>query len=410
MSFGIGLGAFMDGFERGQGLRQKFDENKRINANRDAVQKIGADTQAQFDKGVAAGQLDPNSFDQFWMDYALPKMRMELLKQGDIKGAHALMEWGQSESALQGGRLFSSALVKAQTGDAAGALNDAISAGKVQGYIKHGYELVGQDEIKDSDGNTIGYRLKVKDQDGKEFDQDIAVGDIPRAVATFANPQAAWQSQVAGREEERKRKTDLEDYEKKEQIKSRYAKGPDHEKAYMKAREDRMANDLDFGDLSPEEQDRVIRADLQAAGEYSASRGGQSGSGNGGEESSAAPETAAPAKVIVDQGTGEKISAAPGLGGNVSPAPSADAAPGLGASPAPQRATPAKAAPNPSPAPKPTSQADVIAEAADYITKGGDPQAIAQRLMNFGVPKAQWPDELQKRLAQPSNAVGLAAP
>lgn len=299
MSLGIGLGAFTEGFERGYGLRQKIDTNRRAKKNRDALDQIDTDARAQYDAAVADGSQKAGNYEQFWLQYALPKRRMELMKQGDHAGARALTEWGESDAALRGGRYFSSAMLKAQTGDASGALEDAIKAGQVKGYIDHGYELAGQEEIRDDAGNVLGYRLNVKDQDGKTFQQDIAIADIPKVVSVFANPDAAWQSQVAAQQRQSKRKEDMEDFTTKEKVKASL-KTTDHTKAYNDARKARMENDLAFSDLSPEEQDEVVRKDLEAAESYATSKGG-------GSSTSAAPSAPSSKRVIVDEATGEPI-------------------------------------------------------------------------------------------------------
>lgn len=419
MSIGIGLGAFVDGFAKGQQIRQGWDAAKerkdaqqRETTNRQALEKIETDTQAQFNASVESGAAKPDQFDSFWKDYALPRRKMEMLRQGDIAGARQLEEWGQSDAALKGGRLFSSAMLKAQTGDAGGALADVIKAGQVAGYIEHGYELEGQDEIQDADGNTVGYRLKVKTGEGKSIEQDIAVGDIPQMISTFANPDAAWASQLEARkaaakkDEERAEKSSdraigLEDYETKKQIDQRYEKpkAPEAGKQaeiYRKAREDRVKNDLEFGDLSAEEQDRIIREDLAASDRYEAERAPQpapeSMPGLGGAvapapAAQAAPPAAAPQKMIVDQVTGK-------------PVPMSQ----------PQQQAPAPGmAPAAAQAPSGPSRQQIVAEAAAYIAKGGDPQQVSRQLKQAGISEDEWAPEIRTALQrQPAGQPGLA--
>lgn len=428
MSFGIGIGAFMDGFEQGVGIRQKIDARREEKANRDQLKTIETDTKAAFDKGVADGTVDEDSYDQFWMKYALPKRKMALLEQGDTAGARALQEWGESDAARRGGKLFSSALLKAQTGDAAGALQDAISAGKLDGYMKHGYDIVGQDEIKGEDGSLLGFRLRLKDDKGKELEQDVAVNDVPRMISVFLNPDAAWESQKASRAAEDKRKQELEDHEAKKKIDQKYSKGTDRAEVYRKAREERMKSDLDFADLSREEQDRAIREDLDAADAYAASQGqGEGGleGGTGTTDSPAgigSPVSPAGPKMIVDETTGEAIGApsepgqqpvAPTPTGIKSPARrlgEAVMSPGAGTVGAGMRGVDAtKSEPQPAPAPTPSktpSRQDLIQDAASHLAGGGNPEFIAQRLMNAGVAEKDWPTQLQA--AYRKKPVGLA--
>lgn len=407
MSFGIGLGAFVDGFSKGVAARQQLDAQREKRQNKAALAKIDTDAQAAFDEKVAAGEEQPDAYDDFWKTYALPRKKAELIRQGDYEGAKKLEEWGNSEAALKGGRLFSSAMLKAQTGDAAGALRDAIKAGQVKGYIDHGYELLGQEDIKDEAGNTVGFRLKVKMPDGKEVDQDIAVGDVPRVVATFANPEAAWETQRAAADEKRKRAEGLEDYEAKKKIDQRYKSGDDEE-AYRKVAADLAKNDLDWSSRSPEEQDRMIRDRLDAAKKYaSQNRAADSAPGLGAPEPAQAPDE----RVIVDEGTGDVV-----------PTPSRSSPPapqpvdpeqvssiGLG------QETPAAApTPTPRPAKQPSrrqmTKQDHIADAADYMRRGGNPETIAMRLMNAGIAEKDWPEPVRSAIMkrrQTEGPIGL---
>jgi len=386
MSLGVGLGAFMDSFQRGYDMRDRIDERNLQKKNRDALTQIETEGQEKFKADVTAGAADPDKFDEFWTRYVMPKRKMELLKQGDVAGARALQEWGESDSAKQGGRLFSSAMLKAQTGDAGGALADAIKAGQVAGYIDHGYELLGQDEIQDDSGKTIGYRLSVKGPGGKTIEQDVAVGDVPQVIATFANPDAAWQSQVAKREGDKKRQTEIEDYEAKKKVDQRYAKGGDKAEIYRKAREARMKSDLGFADLSPEEQDAAIRAELAAAENYAGTSGSADGLG--------AP---APKKVMVDEASGLMV----------------DPASAARQQAAPQKRSEVAPTPTPTPTSRPQTRDDykaaVLADAADNIAKGGNPQTIAQQLMNAGIGPDEWPDAVSasQKASPGAGPVGL---
>ena len=378
---GIGLGAFVQGMEAGIGIRDRIDDGKlrraerqRILDNRAALDKIDTDTRQGFDQAVEQGAAPEEQFEEFWTRYALPKRTNELLRQGRIDEARALKDWGESDAARQGGKLFSSALLKAQTGDNEGALQDVIAAGKVKGYIEHGYELTGQQPIVDDSGRTVGYRLTVRDGDGEPVEQDIALGDIPRLISTFANPDAAWASQAEQRQKaadaDDKQQRDLDTHEKKKQIDQRY-KGDDHAATYRKAREERMKNDLNFADLSPEEQDKAVRADLDAAESYARTRAGTpEGDGIG-----LAPKPGG--KVVLDRKTGRPAEQPRDPG------------------PAGLRPEPTSAAVPTAPGKRAHSREDIIRDAAEHIRAGGNPDYIAQRLLNAGIAETEWPQELR---------------
>lgn len=312
MSIGIGLGAFMDGMQTGIAMRDKIDKGRLERKNRQQLEAINTDTKAAFDEKVAAGEQEPQDFEKFWKEYALPRRRMALIEQGDIDGAKALTEWGESDAALSGGKLFGSAMFKAQTGDYGGALQDAIKAGQVKGYIDHGYEFVSQDEIKGQDGKTVGYRLTLKGPDGKDIVQDVAAGDVPRVVATVFNPDAAWQSQVAARTDSKKREDEITDYERKKKIDRAYDKptnATEPTERYRKAREDAAKNDLDWSSRTPEEQDTITRRALEDADRYAGKQAGTAGVTGITGDQPAAPAAAPKAgpKVIVDETTGQQV-------------------------------------------------------------------------------------------------------
>lgn len=383
MSMGVGLGAFVDGFAKGYGIRRQFEADRRERRNRDALEAIDTDARAAFDKRVTAGTATEGDFESFWLEYALPRRRNELLRQGDVAGARALQEWGESDAAKRGGKLFSSAMLKAQTGDFDGALEDAIAAARVKGYIEHGLELQGQEPIEDADGNLVGYRLKIKQPDGDVIEQDIAIEDLPRLIATFANPDAAWQSQQEARAAADKRKTELEDYEKKKQIEKKYAAGTDKGKAYREAREALMKNDLDFADLTPEEQDQRTRDYLDAADRYAA--------GDGGAEAAAPAAVAKPAtpKMVVDRVTGQPVAATPKDAAGIA---RPNAGPG-----GIERRPLAPVSPQPQ---RPLSRQERIDEAAAMMADGGNPQFIAQRLLNWGIGQDEWPEPVRRAYEQ----------
>lgn len=413
-SLGIGLGAFMGGFTKGYGLGNDIKDRKRTNklqAEADEstakLKAIETDTQAEFDQGVASGTQQPDKFDEFWLKYALPKRKMEMLKQGDVAGAKQLMDWGQSEETLKGGRLFGSALFKAQTGDTEGAFNDAIKAGQLKGYIDHGYSLEGKDDLQ-QDGKTIGFRVRLKGPDGNISSQDIPIGQLGTAISTLLSPDAAIAQNAATRSAAAKREQELEDYSTKKQIDQKYApdkKDPNAE-SYGKVQADFMKNDLDFASLSAEEQDKKVRAALTQADVYSQEKSGATGLGG-------SNRPAPPQRNIIDTQTGKPVQAPPQAAPAQQPI-------GLGQAPAPEQA--AAVAPSPvapaaqspvAPAQKQIDPAQakamMIKDAADYMVQGGNPNQIAQQLLNAGIRPEEWPLELQQAVqrAQAQQAPGL---
>ena len=391
MSFGVGLGAFVEGLDRGMAMRERIDARNKQNKIDQGLKQIEAETAEKF--------ADPLSDEAY--DFQMRRQELLYRQNGDMQTALAFRKFAESDAARRGTKLFASSLFKAQTGDAAGALDDAIKAGKVNGYLDHGYELVGQDTIQDKDGATVGYRLKVKGPDGKEVDQDIAIADIPRLVATFANPQAAFESQQKLAEEKRKGEKDLETYEAKKKIDRQYDKPKgDDAGDYRKVAEDLSKSDLDWSDRSPDEQDRMIRDRLTAAKKYASDQIGTVDAPGLGQPAAPGP---APDKVILDQATGQVVQ--PGtqpVGLGAPPAPAAPTAPADA-----QRASAAAPQATPPQAPKGPSKEQIIADAANYAGNGGNPELIAQQLMNAGIAEQDWPQQVRTAMAKRNTAAPI---
>jgi hypothetical protein len=418
MSFGIGLGGFVQGVNVGMAAREQFDQRQQRRQNKAALTAIDTEARQRYDAQVQSGTASPDDFDRFWMEYALPRREAELLRQGDIAGARALDEWGTSRAARKGGRLFASALLKAQTGDPTGALEYAIEAARVQGYIEHDYEMVGMEEQRTESGDLVGYRLQVKRGD-ETMEQDIAVGDVPQIVATFASPDQAWASQQERRQEQRdreqedaddrtKRERDIEDHRRKNEIDAEFD-DPEYADDYRKAFDQRLQNDLEFADLSREEQDKIIRDDLAAQEKYSNDRRGTprqpAPAGTTGAPSAANGNTpaagvtgvgaAAPSsgpngitpqqrgqKILIDTQTGQPVRAPEAA---TQPArPQVSAPP----QPAPTAGITGPASAPPQPASVSERDARVVQAARDAVASGADINEVRRRMVGEGVDPA----------------------
>lgn len=430
---GIGLGGFMDGFNKSQDMLQKRDEAKRkqvladrqtkeydrLSAQRDAIDNINADAKATFDAQVSAGTQKPENFDTFWTNFALPKLKNTYLLNGDIESAKQVQEWGDQEDTKKGAKLFAGALVKAQTGDGAGALADVIEAGKLKGYINNGYEVLGQESFTTESG-VPAYNIMLRTPDGKEVKQSVRATDLPKVIATFGNPQAAWESQVAARASEQKRKEELEDYKAKKVIDRQYGTGPTKERgdaitALRKRFDGGLAGDeTKFDDMPRDQQEKLINDELELV---------QGQPGLGGQGAPAPAEK----KVLVDTSTGKPVSsgskpvAADKPQAKEEPAtkPQASAEKRIPGVPeraqadvrrrmeglqraAAQSEAPGISAPAPS-----AASADVVAQADEAIRSGAKIYDVAMGLQEAGVPESEWPASLKQAIAKQRGVIGL---
>jgi hypothetical protein len=412
MGIGIGLGSFVGGLERGYGLGGKIKEAQRDDENRAELDAINQDTEQKFDEGVKAGTHKPEQFDEFWTKYALPRRKMELLRQGDHAGAAALQKWGETDEAIKGGRLFSSALIKAQTGNPAGALDDAIAAAKVKGYINHDYDFGAKEELRDPSGTLLGFRVTVKGADGKEMKQDIKLGEIPNMVAALANPDAAWASQVAAKQRSTERQEKIGDslaeYEGKKAIESRYPKDTREQdppgKAYDAAYKE-LSKDVKWSTLSKPEQDKRINQYLKDRDTYAGPRP-QRKIAPGAAPGLGSPAPAAPGrKVVFDTVTGQPVKPGAAQQASVPPAQPAGAVRPVAeqeAAAADQAAGSAIVAGRP---PEQTLEQQgmlphqlvqfAIERAKQLLEKGVSADRVRHTLKLGGVPTEQWPEEIR---------------
>lgn len=416
---GIGLGGFMDGYQKmaesqRQDKRAKaLDEQLKLDQKRAArqdtldtradaewqrgedqrasIEGIGKQAKVEFDKAVAAGTEDPKRFDEFYRSYAVPQIQNTYLAGGDIEKAQRFMTWADTADAKAGGRYAMSAMFKANNGNLQGALDDALNAGKLTGYVDHGFELLGHEQIVDKTGAAVGFRVKVKDPDGNEVVQDITNADLPRMVSTWLNPQAAFESREATKAAGNKRQTELQDYEEKKKIDKKYEGGGKTRGAAIAALRKRMDGGLagdeqKFDDLSRDEQEKLISAETELQSGDSAPAAEQPGLGNA---------ASTPRNVTVDTVTGKPVNAP------VQPAAPQQQAPAKdGAAAIDQQTTDKK------------SREENIRYMIEYANKAlaekQDPLRIAEELQTQGVPRELWPEAVSAAVEQmQSKQIGL---
>ncbi|KQZ96842.1 hypothetical protein ASD74_06185 [Rhizobium sp. Root564] len=442
MSFAIGLGGFMDGFAKGQQIRQGWEneerkkvaderakvladrqdvEYNRAIAQRTEIDKINADAKTTFDAQVNAGTQQPGDFDQFWNKFALPKMRNTYLANGDIENADRVQKWGETEDAKTGARLFAGAITKAQTGDYAGALNDTVTIAGLKGYGNNPLKGLRYEPIvREAGGPAVGMRIYATGPDGKESYSDVPNDRIPDVIARFANPEAAWESQRAARAAADKDAGELRQYEEKKKIDKQYGVGDNKHRGdaitSLRKRFDGGLGGTDkkFDDMSAEEKEKLIDQ------EVSLQRGdGQVGLAGVG----AKPPTER--KVLVDTATGKPVQQAQG---KAAPAKTNDrrvkddeatSQPKTrtigGVSPRAQEGVTRRfedmkakaAASGGTQAANAPSPEQALAQANAALEQGVPAERIGAALSEAGIPEWQWPKAVQEQLRSRQVGIGL---
>jgi len=301
MSLGIGLGGFINGFERGIDIKHKLEdreatladrqlaredaararqasiedrqfalsERERGLGQREAIDKIQNDSRQEFDAAVERGDKKADEFEKNWIENVLPKLKATLIQQNNFDGASALDTWAETEDAKKGTKLFGKAMFQAMSGDHEAAMKTAVEIGSLKGYVD-GFEIEDQRAIKDEDGKVMGYRLSILGDDGKKIEQDIAIEDIPKVISIFANPAAAAQTQLSALAAKTARTQKLEDTQAEAQIK-RNVEAPTAAEMRVDAidslRESMAASDINpdavaFDDLSTKDKEQLVENEL----------------------------------------------------------------------------------------------------------------------------------------------------
>jgi len=216
-NFGIGLGAFADGFARGYGIRRQMNADKRAEEQQkrdDELRKGFADARKDYDAQVAdnvltqAGQSDPNkpfdvdqansqakqkvgSFSDYMYSTALPKIIDTAIANGDIKQAEMLRKWGDDAGERKRTNLFGSALNDFYAGQATGDYKPfADKAMKLMNDGGYGVKANGYDFVKDNDGNTTGITFNLQDGDRKYSHTFNSMQDMGQFLAGQADPRS----------------------------------------------------------------------------------------------------------------------------------------------------------------------------------------------------------------------------
>ena len=244
-NFGIGLGAFADGFARGYGIRRQMKRDKREEdqfKREDEMRQSFADARSAYDSKIAddvltqAGQLQPGqefdaeaakrnaegkigSFTDFVYQHQLPKIIDTAVANGDLQTAEMLQKWGNDKNERKRTELFGSALNDFYAGQSSGDYTAfADKAMKLLNDGGYGTKATGYEFVKDGDGNTAGVTFNLKDGD-KEYSHTFnSMQDVGEFLAGQADPRTRVQMFQSQAEAASKFKSEMAKEQGKAQI------------------------------------------------------------------------------------------------------------------------------------------------------------------------------------------------
>ncbi|MBB76646.1 MAG: hypothetical protein CMJ75_19235 [Planctomycetaceae bacterium] len=228
-NFGIGIGSFMDGFQRGansysqiQDARQQrkirdqqfkmqeqelADQQQYREISEQAVNEAKQARQADIGKSIYRGSPDSpagpvvpdykvgnksfaneadaqaeaeksvGGFMDYYMKTAVPKLQEHWLATGQPEKAQIMGQWMEQEDVKKGMKAWAGAVRAFQVGDREAFKTNLMAAYNQSGYYDDGYEAIGIKDIE-KDGNLLGYAITFKGPDGKEFTQEFDGDDV----------------------------------------------------------------------------------------------------------------------------------------------------------------------------------------------------------------------------------------
>ncbi len=429
---GVGLGGFMEGFNKSQDMLQKRDESARKQADaerkrvlqaredleynraldqRNASDKLAKDFQADFDQKVKDGVLADADFDAAYnKGFVQPRIK-QLQLNGDIEGATKFQKWADDENTKTGSRAFMNSLRLFTMGDVDGGLDWLNKGAQVPGYFGEGYNFTKVAQGTNPYTGNPGVTIRINRPDGEPITQTFDVKDIPNFVAGNFSPDAAnsWAKQ---QEEKRKQESELTQYKRKKEIDQQFGTGPTKERgAAIKSLEKEHVDELGkttLYSLPRDEQEKLIN-DRVALIRGDAMPGVSSGGASRAEKKVLFDNTTGK---IVDPAVADRPSSAPQKEGPPPPARSGEKPiPGVpaGAQEGVRRRIEdlQRGAEKDAPGISAASHDQALEQANAALEKGASVEDVANGLNQAGVPEWQWPAVVQEQLRARQRAYGL---
>ena len=281
MSMGAGIGGFVQGLAQGINTREGFEDRRerrlerqerreeraRTRANEASISAIGRRATDE----IAAGGDRREIEERYWRE-----IQDEYARQGKPESARQFQQWRQSDETQRGIRLFQNSLMlfdQARRADGSYdprmmqlGLRELQRAQAIPSY--GGDRNIRLRPIIEGEGEAerfVGVRFEYRGDDGQTASRDIAAGEIPRAAATFFNPQAAFedrqkQDQERRQQQERQRSEQRTDWQAAEgQVRKEYEERRDPAQQAQDRAAGRTPVTRPWDDLTADERDTLIR-------------------------------------------------------------------------------------------------------------------------------------------------------
>lgn len=298
MSLAVGLGGFWNGFEKGNGLGIRLQNNYRAKKNQAEIDGLNQQAKTDFNQKVQTGEYNGDQFYDYMMKSVVPKIRDTYMQQGNYDTANNFNTWMESDTGKRKTKLFGQGYAALNNGDHSTFINVVKDNAALDG-IK---ELDGS-YIEGKDGSPSFYRFSYLDGNGKRQYQTILKNDALDYLVKQGNPQAAYEAETQTANEQRKRQNDLAFYREKKAIDAQYTQNQ-REITYSDAL--KIAQDSpDWMNQTTEEHTKTIKKIMEDASSKTAP--GLAGTTEYGSAQPPQQNQNSTAKVIVDTSTGKIV-------------------------------------------------------------------------------------------------------
>lgn len=204
-NFGIGLGAFMQGFTQGataaQGIKKANSQQELADMQIDDLKKSRQATQQAKDiatGGIASanantdGQID--NVLAYYRQNTVPQLQQFWISQGDPAKAEAFGKWAEDGNVQQGMRYSAGMMRAAQLGDAQGVMDNMVKAYNQPGYFEDGMSAVKASLRKDDKGNAAGMDIVLRNnRTGEETTHTFnSMNDVYQFATLFGQPSEVF--------------------------------------------------------------------------------------------------------------------------------------------------------------------------------------------------------------------------
>ena len=160
---------------------------------------VGGKGYATREEARAAAEKDTPDEMHFFRKKAIPNIQKKMIELGYLDDAERLGDWAEKQENQEYARNWMKADQYARAGD---IKNAGKYFAKLYGKFDDGISLVGEpEEMKDEGGNITGFKINLRNSEGKEFSQVVTPQDIMTRGSAMLSPIEKFKLDYARQQE-----------------------------------------------------------------------------------------------------------------------------------------------------------------------------------------------------------------